>query len=529
MNLLSEESKLTLIESGNYNYYGFKVVSATIDTSSLERCSQGIKWNPTTINKGKVCNYTATLQDKQGSTFTIEDSLIIKDIIETKQTNPSLVLQDIPTNVVAGLDLEIQTSSFLNAQATVMSKVLGCTIYNKKDREKYIHCAIPTIHNYEPIYPTLYMILSDKSIYIGITYRNLYERISEHCTLTKDKTVKANKSTYDMLAYENAEVYCIGEFHDYTLAEIEAMSEDEKNDYFHKMEQVETIMISIASREFTHLELVNRKQIINDSDELKAKVLELSSDLSFNINWECWDNTHEVDNLVRYSEELENVARYVYQLRHGVEMSDSLLSLHETAGVTARDLAYLVNDITKPQPRSFGRVGIDYYNPTEMPQGRARGRFDGYFGYKFNPNPTFKKSKPYYKKGMFGWDNKSPKEMQEMVQEHLDELHEQRRLYQATISNDGMFRVRSMNKGEVSEEVIFEQYLEDYHVKPRVVYVNVAKKKTKENRYNIPATHQEVKLKSLDDIFAEWTEEDEEAMKHDLSFLRLHKSATKVV
>lgn len=334
---LSEQQKQEYISKGSYNYYGYKVVSATIDTSSLERCSQGIKWNPTTINKGKVCNYTATLQDKQGSTFTIEDSLIIKDIIETKQTNPSLVLQDIPTNVVAGLDLEIQTSSFLNAQATVMSKVLGCTIYNKKDREKYIHCAIPTIHNYEPIYPTLYMILSDKLIYIGITYRNLYERIYEHCTLTKNKKEKATKSTYDMLAYENTEVYCIGKFTNYTLEEIEAMDDKDRDSYFHKMEQVETVMISIANKEFPHLELVNRKQVITDDKELKAKVLALPTNLSFNIDWECWDSTHKVENFIRYSDELEKVARYVYSLAHNVEISDSLISLYETVGVDARD------------------------------------------------------------------------------------------------------------------------------------------------------------------------------------------------
>ena len=79
------------------------------------------------------------------------------------------------------------------------------------------------------------MIISDKSIYVGITYRKLSDRIYEHCTLTKDKTVKTGKSTFEMIAHEGAEVYCIGTFTDYTIGQIEAMSEDEKNDFKHKM------------------------------------------------------------------------------------------------------------------------------------------------------------------------------------------------------------------------------------------------------------------------------------------------------
>ena len=452
MNLLSEESKLTLIESGNYNYYGFKVVSATIDTSSLERCSQGIKWNPTTINKGKVCNYTATLQDKQGSTFTIEDSLIIKDIIETKQTNPSLVLQDIPTNVVAGLDLEIQTSSFLNAQATVMSKVLGCTIYNKKDREKYIHCAIPTIHNYEPIYPTLYMILSDKSIYIGITYRNLYERISEHCTLTKDKSVKPNKSTYDMLAYENAEVYCIGEFHDYTLAEIEAMSDEDKKDFHHKMESVETLMITLAAKHFPHLEIVNRKQMLihEDKNKEKDKIINHLAKLPFvnvAIDWYL---------LVQMG---FKIPRYTGVKLSGIASIDyEDMQCYVEQGYYDEYVSIITNN------KDIGHLSDKYYFEYAM------------FAFLLLPHSTAKQEKYFFDK-------------LERKMKRLDKQEAKHREYEA-----------------------MKQLLEECYNNSEEMYVRVKMKKP-QVKHKLPTIPQEVVLKSVDDI-VNWEEDDDVEVDH---------------
>ncbi|WP_235069365.1 hypothetical protein [Turicibacter sp. TJ11] len=530
MNLLSEQmqQELTWLEEGNYKYLGFKVLEATIDTSTLERSSQGIIWNPASVNKDKMCRYKVTLENKQGDTFTLEHDLIIKDIIETKQKNPSLVLQDTQTNVVAGMDGEIQTSSFLNNPNTVMSKVLGCTVFNKKERQSLIHCETPTIHYEQYDFPSLYMIISDKSIYVGITYRKLSDRIYEHCTLTKDKTVKAGKSTFEMIAHEGAEVYCIGMFTDYTIEQIEAMSEDEKATYFHKMEQLETIMITLAQKEFSHLKLVNKKQIIEDDDKLKAKVLELPHDLSFRIDWKCWDELHEVEGLAPYSEELEKVARYVYSLVHEVELSDSLISLYETVGVNVLDLLQIVNNVVKPL-RTLGKRKIDYNNPTEMPQGRAKDRFDGYFGYRYNLNPTFKKSKPYYKKLVYGgWDNLSVKEMQEKVQEHLDGLYKKRRLYQAYLNDDeGMFSIYPMNNGEVGEEVIFEQYLEEYHIKPIVVYIKVKKKPSNPIQSHQPTTPE---LKSVDKLI-DWDEEDEEwesrFKEEQARFLKIHNRKLK--
>lgn len=279
------QQELVWLEQGNYKYLGCTVVNATIDMSNLETTSKGIIWNPASVNKDKMCRYKVTLENKQGDTFTLENDLIIKDIFETKQKNPSLVLQDTQTNVVAGMDGEIQTSSFLNNPNTVMSKVLGCTIFNKKERQSLIHCETPTIHYEQYDFPSLYMIISDKSIYVGITYRKLSDRIYEHCTLTKDKTVKTGKSTFDMIAHEGAEVYCIGTFTDYTIGQIEAMSEDEKNDFKHRMESVETLMITLANKQFPDLELVNRKQILKD-DKVTIKHLSSLPFGNVDIHWD---------------------------------------------------------------------------------------------------------------------------------------------------------------------------------------------------------------------------------------------------
>lgn len=531
MNLLSEQmqQELVWLEQGNYKYLGCTVVYAEINTTNLETTSKGIIWTPTDINKGKECTYEATLENRYGELIPVTGSFNIIDIVETKQKNYSLVLKDKGTQVISGADLEIQTSVFNREdKKLLMSKVLGCTIFNKKERASLIHCEMPIIHYEQYDFPSLYMIISDKSIYVGITYRKLSDRIYEHCTLTKDKTVKAGKSTFEMIAHEGAEVYCIGMFTDYTIEQIEAMSEDEKATYFHKMEQLETIMITLAQKEFSHLKLVNKKQIIEDDDKLKAKVLELPHDLSFRIDWKCWDELHEVEGLAPYSEELEKVARYVYSLVHEVELSDSLISLYETVGVNVLDLLQIVNNVVKPL-RTLGKRKIDYNNPTEMPQGRAKDRFDGYFGYRYNLNPTFKKSKPYYKKLVYGgWDNLSVKEMQEKVQEHLDGLYKKRRLYQAYLNDDeGMFSIYPMNNGEVGEEVIFEQYLEEYHIKPIVVYIKVKKKPSNPIQSHQPTTPE---LKSVDKLI-DWDEEDEEwesrFKEEQARFLKIHNRKLK--
>lgn len=293
MNLLSEQmqQELVWLEQGNYKYLGCTVVYAEINTTNLETTSKGIIWTPTDINKGKECTYEATLENRYGELIPVTGSFNIIDIVETKQKNYSLVLKDKGTQVISGADLEIQTSVFNREdKKLLMSKVLGCTIFNKKERASLIHCEMPIIHYEQFNFPSLYCIKSSKSIYIGITYRYLSDRIYEHCTLTKDKTVKAGKSTFEMIAHEGAEVYCIGTFTDYTIGQIEAMSEDEKNDFKHKMESVETLMITLANKQFPDLELVNRKQILNheDRDEENKKIVNHIANLPFinvEIDW----------------------------------------------------------------------------------------------------------------------------------------------------------------------------------------------------------------------------------------------------
>ena len=115
------------------------------------------------------------------------------------------------------------------------------------------------------------------------------------------------------------------------------------------------------------------------------------------------------------------------------------------------------------------------------------------------------------------------KEMQEKVQEHLDGLYKKRRLYQAYLNDDeGMFSIYPMNNGEVGEEVIFEQYLEEYHIKPIVVYVKVKKKPSNPIQSHQPTTPE---LKSVDKLI-DWDEEDEEwesrLKKEQARFLKIH-------
>ena len=275
-----------LTVQATYNYIGCKVIEASIDTSSLIRIPQGIDW-ASGVNKGKLCRYKATLDTPLDNRITVEGQLQILDIIETNQKNPSIVLQDVDTNIVAGEKKEIQTSSFLNNQPTVMSKVLGCSIYIAKDRENHAHCSMPMINHEQSEYPSLYLIISPSSTYVGITYRLLQDRMYEHCTYKwKDDTVKRGKSTYDIMAYEDAKVYCIGRFTDYTLDEIKAMSDDERKEFHHQMELIETLFITLASKQFPHLELVNRKQILKDE---KAIVKHLGSlpFVNVEIHWEA--------------------------------------------------------------------------------------------------------------------------------------------------------------------------------------------------------------------------------------------------
>lgn len=306
------------LDNGNYKYFGYKVKNACIDTSTLTKNSQGIIWHPEEVNVGKLCSYEVSLEDKNGKTIHIKGKLKILNIIETKQKNPSLVLQDQITKVVAGSDLEIQTSSFLNHQDTVMSKVLGCTIFKQSERKKLIHCDLPKIVNYEPMYPSIYCIKSNKSIYVGITHRNLEERVYEHCTLTKDKSVQSDKSTFDMIAHEGAKVYCIGEFLDHTLDEVANMTEDERAEYHHKMESVETMLITLAKISFPRLECINRKQVLTNEDKYKQndKIathiatlpfinftldFEMMRQIGFKVNCDT-DDSHELDKVIKYKD-----------------------------------------------------------------------------------------------------------------------------------------------------------------------------------------------------------------------------------
>lgn len=291
------QQELVWLEQGNYKYLGCTVVYAEINTTNLETTSKGIIWTPTDINKGKECTYKVLLLDKNQKEIKVEGAFTIIDIVETNQKNYSLILKDRDTQVISGADLEIQTSVFNGKdKKLLMSKVLGCTVFNKKERESLIHCEMPIIHYEQFNFPSLYCIKSSKSIYIGITYRYLSDRIYEHCTLTKDTTVKTGKSTFDMIAHEGAEVYCIGMFTDYTIQQIEAMSEDEKNDFNHRMGSVETLMITLANKQFPDLELVNRKQILKDEDrdEENKKIVKHIANLPF-INVEIkWKLLREI-------------------------------------------------------------------------------------------------------------------------------------------------------------------------------------------------------------------------------------------
>ena len=413
----------------NYNYVGCELIESSIDTSSLLRCSQGIEWS-SGVNKNKLCHYSAMLETPLGNRITVDGQFQIIDIVETNQKNPSLVLQDIATNIVAGEDRTIQTSTLLNSKNLVIKKILGLNV----PRESHIHCSMPMIHHEQFEYPSLYLIISSKSIYVGITYRLLSYRIYEHCTYKwKDDTVKRGKRTYDMLAYEDADVYCIGRFTDYTIDDIESMSEEERAKFHTKMESVETIFITLASKQFPHLELVNRKQILKDDNELKASVLQLASDNFFEILWGCWDDMPNIQaNYNSYSEEIDEAMINCYKLLYDEELTDDRLNLFETVGVELNDFIRLLNEATKPR-RGFGRIEIDYNNPTAMPTGRAKDRFDGYLGYKYNPNPKYNKSKPYYKKTIFGYVNKSVAEMESMVKKSIEEHKNKHRKFFASM------------------------------------------------------------------------------------------------
>ena len=130
---------------------------------------------------------------------------------------------------------------------------------------------MPDIMKYQQEHPSLYTVITDKSIYIGISIRDLYQRLAEHCTYKQDN----GKTTFDMLAYENAKVYCIGVFKGCTIKELEQMSVKERDKFRSKMETLETLLITLAYLQLPHLELVNRKQILDTEEKVFKHLVKL--------------------------------------------------------------------------------------------------------------------------------------------------------------------------------------------------------------------------------------------------------------
>lgn len=407
----------------------YKATNSSIDFSSLEQTSDGkIDWRKSDTNIGRFCNYSTTLVNKESS-IEVTGRVQIVAIVNKESKNPTLILQDEATNIMSW----VQTCNFKNCIDSSVELITGCRVAEKKLKQ-HIHVPLPTIVNNinsDNKYPTLYMLTSETYEYVGITYKGFVTRLEQHATLKDDKELSKVR-TFDILCDNEAKAYCIGIFTDYTCEELYAMTKDKRQQFFHnKMEQVETVFITLASQTSNKI-LVNKKQILA-KEELQPKVLDLK-DIGFEIDWELLDEIKEFEPF--YSEEEIEAINWINNNLLPSKLSKHFLNTCEEAKVPIKlFLNNMVNNLKKEE-RSLGRKITDEYNhPTSMPTGNRNNRFDGYFGYKYNPNPKCNKSRPYWKKTEYGYINKSVKEMEQMVAGYIEEQAEKSRLYHANIED----------------------------------------------------------------------------------------------
>ncbi|WP_195218263.1 hypothetical protein [Turicibacter sanguinis] len=453
--LIQQATKLTLplketiVDANLYIYLryedddSYKATNSSIDFSSLEQTSDGkIDWRKSDTNIGRFCNYSTTLVNKESS-IEVTGKVQIVAIVNKESRNPTLILQDEATNIMSW----VQTCNFKNCIDSSVELITGCRVAEKKLKQ-HIHVPLPSIVNNinsDNKYPTLYMLTSETYVYVGITYKGFVTRLEQHATLKDDKELSKVR-TFDILCDNEAKAYCIGKFTDYTCEELYAMTKDKRQQFFHnKMEQVETVFITLASQMFSDKKiLVNKKQIIA-KEELQPKVLDLK-DIGFEIDWDVIDEIKEFEPF--YSEEEKKAINWINDNLLRSKLSKHFLNTCEEAKVPIKlFLNNIVNNLKKEE-RSLGRKITDEYNhPTSMPTGNRNNRFDGYFGYKYNPNPKCNKSKPYWKKTEYGYINKSVKDMKRMVSAYIEEQSEKKRLYLA-YTEGGYIFIETYSSGE---------------------------------------------------------------------------------
>ena len=184
------------------------------------------------------------------------------------------------------------------------------------------------------------------------------------------------------------------------------------------MEKVmETVFTSLF--EFTGVKVVNSPKSgkYKSREELIELLLVDNKPCEVEILWNEYElvksyEPYITDNDLYYINEL-------YKIAYKQDMTNSLIQLLDELEVPLNEFITYILQV-KIERRGFGKISIDKIKPTEMPKGRSKSRFDGYLGYKYNENPKYNKSKPYYKYDNGRWVNLSVKDMEQLVQLHVD-------------------------------------------------------------------------------------------------------------
>ena len=185
-------------------------------------------------------------------------------------------------------------------------------------------------------------------------------------------------------------------------------------DYMEKV--METVFTSLF--EFTGVKVVNSPKSgkYKSREELIELLLVDNKPCEVEILWSEYESVKPYepyisDNDLYYMNEL-------YKLAYGQDMANSLVQLLDELEVTLSEFIDYIKEV-EVQRRVFGKITEDKMKPTSMPKGRSKNRFDGYLGYKYNENPKFNKSKPYYKYHNGRYENLSVKDMEQLVEVHV--------------------------------------------------------------------------------------------------------------
>ena len=182
-------------------------------------------------------------------------------------------------------------------------------------------------------------------------------------------------------------------------------------------EHMELVMETVFTTlfDFTGVKVVNSPSSgkYKSRNEL-IKLLITNKPCEVEILWDSYEVVKPYDELF-ITDEIFYYMNELYKLAYGVDIPNSIAQILDEMKVTLDEFVECIELVEVP-PLHLGKV--NKLKPIVMPTGRSKSRFDGYLGYEYKPE--WKKTKPYTKREYGRRVYISVKDMEQLVQRHVD-------------------------------------------------------------------------------------------------------------